>query len=109
MRNELMLAQSQTRQPRPLVVRAGLFRTFGSLAGFLALVLLTIGIYLIEDTFTNPLTAQPAALVAGGFILGLDGVLLYFLIKPRRTRRAVRARHRQRRSSLFEDQIRTGD
>ena len=103
MRDELMIADSQTHQARPLVVRAGLFRTFGSLAGFLALVLLTLGVYLIEDTFSNPLTAQPAALIAGGFILGLDGVLFYFLIKPRRTARPVRVRYRRRRSNSFAD------
>jgi len=97
MREQLMLAEPDSHHVRPLVVRAGLFRTFGSLAGFLALVLLSIGIYLIEDTFTNPLTAQPAALVAGGFILGLDGVLFYFLIKPRKNTRPVRVRYRRRR------------
>jgi len=97
MREQLMLAEPDSHHVRPLVVRAGLFRTFGSLAGFLALVLLSIGIYLIEDTFNNPLTAQPAALVAGGFILGLDGVLFYFLIKPRKNTRPVRVRYRRRR------------
>jgi len=97
MREQLMVAEPDSHHVRPLVVRAGLFRTFGSLAGFLALVLLSIGIYLIEDTFTNPLTAQPAALVAGGFILGLDGVLFYFLIKPRKNTRPVRVRYRRRR------------
>lgn len=109
MSDELTVMDSRTRQARTLVVRAGLFRTFGSLAGFLALVLLTIGVYLIEDTFTNPLTAQPAALVAGGFILGLDGVLLYFLIKPRGAPRPVRIRYRRRRSSSLEGQVRTRD
>ena len=103
MREQLMVAEPDSRQVRPLVVRAGLFRTFGSLAGFLALVLLSIGIYLIEDTFTNPLTAQPAALVAGGFILGLDGVLFYFLIKPRKNASPVRIRYRRRRSGTIED------
>jgi len=97
MREQLMVAEPDSHHVRPLVVRAGLFRTFGSLAGFLALVLLSIGIYLIEDTFNNPLTAQPAALVAGGFILGLDGVLFYFLIKPRKNTRPVRVRYRRRR------------
>jgi uncharacterized membrane protein len=103
MREELLVAQADSQPVKPLVVRAGLFRTFGSLAGFLALVLLTLGIYLIEDTFTSPLTAQPAALLAGGFVLGLDGVLFYFLIKPRRTTRPVRVRYRRRRSRSFKD------
>jgi uncharacterized membrane protein len=98
MREELMVAEQESRHARALVVRAGLFRTFGSLAGFLALMLLTVGVYLIEDTFANPLTAQPAALVAGGFVLGLDGVLCYFLIKPRKKTRPVRIRDRRRRT-----------
>lgn len=95
---ELLAANHESHSVRPLVVRGGLFRTFGSLAGFLALVLLTLGIYLIEDTFSNPLTAQPAALLAGGFLLGLDAVLFYFLIKPRTKSHRIKVHHRRRRS-----------
>ena len=93
---ELLAASRESHSVRPLVVRGGLFRTFGSLAAFLALVLLSLGIYLIEDTFSNPLTAQPAALLAGGFVLGLDAVLFYFLIKPRKKIRTVGGRYRRR-------------
>ena len=39
--------------PMPLIVRAGLNRTFGSLAGFAALGLLSLGIYLLADAFAH--------------------------------------------------------
>ena len=60
---------------KPLVVRGGLVRTFGSLAGFLAVIFLCGGLYILEDAFANP----PAA-----FIITLAAMLLFYLVKPRK-------------------------
>ncbi len=95
MQEEFLVEEPETRPAKALVARAGLFRTFGSLAGFLALLLLTVGIYLLEDTFSNPLTAQAPALLAAGFVLGLDAVLFYFLMKPRKKMRLAHLHHRR--------------
>lgn len=99
MHPESLPVDGEVRPAKPLVVRGGLFRTFGSLLGFLALLLLILGIYILEDTFANPLTAQPAALLAAGFLLGLDAVLIFFMMKPRKKLRSFTA-HRHRRSRL---------
>jgi hypothetical protein len=45
----------------PLVVRGGLNRTFGSLAGFAALGLLSLGVYLLADASRIRLTLEPQA------------------------------------------------
>ena len=98
MPEELLTPSVESHPARPLVLRGGLFSTFGSLAGFLALILLSLGIYLLDDTFSDPLTAQPTSLIGAGFVLGLDAVLFYFLVKPRSNMR-VTGLHRRRRSS----------
>ena len=96
MQPEILPVDPELRPAKSLVSRGGLFRTFGSLVGFLALLLLILGIYILQDTFANPLTAQPAALLGAGFILGLDSVLIYFMMKPRKALRLADARHRRR-------------
>ena len=73
------------RPPKPLVVRAGLSRTFGSLAGFAALALLALGIYLLADAFAHPVDAQAAGLMVAAFAIALAMLLVFFLFKPRRT------------------------
>lgn len=72
------------RPPKPLVVRAGLGRTFGSHAGFAALALLSLGIYLLADAFAHPVDAQAAALIVAAFAIALAILLFFFLFKPRR-------------------------
>jgi hypothetical protein len=99
MRTESSNEEPESRPAKALVLRGGLSRTFGSLAAFLAFLLLILGIYLLEDIFANPLTAQPSALLAAGFLLGLDAVLFYFLIKPDKRIRHGRV-HNHRRSWL---------
>jgi hypothetical protein len=108
MQTEFSREKTGVRPSKALVARGGLFRTFGSLAGFFSLLLLIVGLYLLEDTFANPLTAQPAALLAAGFMLGLDAVLFYYMMKPhqkmrtahihgpRRARRSARSAHPDR-------------
>jgi hypothetical protein len=67
---------------KPLVVRGGLVRTFGGLAGFLVLTFLGSGIYILEDAFANPLGVGDTAVIGGAFIITLAAVLLFFLIRP---------------------------
>ena len=70
---------------RPLVVRAGLSRTFGSLIGFAAFVFLFFGIYLLADVFSHPVDAQAAGLIVAALSIALAGLLLFYLFKPQRT------------------------
>jgi hypothetical protein len=68
MRGGVLHHASGVHPHKPLVVRGGLVRTFGSLAGFLAVTFLCGGLYILEDAFANPLAAM----------------LLFYLIKPRK-------------------------
>jgi hypothetical protein len=68
---------------KPLVVLGGLARTFGTMASFLAALLLIPGLYLIEDALAHPLEAQGAGLIAGAFIIALASLMLFFVFKPR--------------------------
>lgn len=92
MRRAIAHPSPKARPPKPLVVRAGLSRTFGSLAGFAALALLSLGIYLLADAFAHPLGAEAAALLVAAFAIALAILLFFFLFKPRRIPR------------VFEDQ-----
>lgn len=71
------------RAPMPLIVRAGLNRTFGSLAGFAALAFLSLGIYLLTDAFTHPVDAEAAGIIVAALAIALAILLLFFLFKPR--------------------------
>ena len=75
---------AKERPPKPLVVRAGLSRTFGSLAGFLALLFLSTGVYLLADAFAHPVDAQAAALIVAAFAIALASLLFFYLLNPRR-------------------------
>jgi uncharacterized BrkB/YihY/UPF0761 family membrane protein len=83
-----------THHPKPLVIRGGLARTFGSLATFLAALFLLFGSYLLADALEHPIDAQAAAVLAAAFSITLAVILLYFLLKPRHGKRtrAVRLR-----------------
>jgi len=74
-----------------LVVLAGLGRTFGSLAGFLALLFLSVGIYLLVDAFAHPVDAQAAALIVAAFSIALASLLFFYLFKPQRSWKSPRA------------------
>lgn len=80
------------RPPKPLVVRAGLTRTFGSIAGFVALGLLSVGIYLLADAFAHPVDAEAAGVIVAAFAIALAIRLLAFLLKPRSNREILRHR-----------------
>ncbi|HYL85036.1 MAG TPA: hypothetical protein VE263_12435 [Candidatus Angelobacter sp.] len=75
---------SRVRLPKPLVVRGGLGRTFGSLVSFLALTLLACGGYLLEDLLAHPVDAYPAPLITAAFAIALSLLLFFYLFKPRR-------------------------
>ena len=72
------------RAPKPLVVRGGLSRTFGSLAGFTALGLLSLGIYLLADAFAHPVDAEAAGVIVAAFAIALAILLFVFLLRPQR-------------------------
>jgi riboflavin transporter FmnP len=86
---------SHARVVKPLVIRGGLARTFGSLASFLAVLFLVGGLYLLGDAFEHPLDAQAAAVLAAAFSITLASILLYFLLKPRHGQRPRSTRFRR--------------
>jgi hypothetical protein len=87
------------RQPKALVVRGGLAKTFGSLASFLAFSFLGMGIYILADAFENPVAAQAVALIGAAFVIALASIILYYLLKPRKNPNALRRRHKTRERS----------
>lgn len=76
--------------PKPLVVRAGLSRTFGSIAGFAALGLLSLGVYLLADAFAHPVDAEAAAVIVAAFVIAMAMLLFAFIFKPWRIREMLR-------------------
>ncbi|HKN76476.1 MAG TPA: hypothetical protein VJW94_14950 [Candidatus Acidoferrum sp.] len=72
---------------KPLVIRGGLARTFGSLVSFLAMLFLFFGLYLLGDVFEHPLDAAAIAVLVAAFSITLAAIMLYFLIKARHGRR----------------------
>ncbi len=72
---------------KPLVIRGGLARTFGSLASFLAALFLIFGFYILGDAFEHPLDAQAVGVLAAALSIALAAILLFFLCKPRRGQR----------------------
>ena len=72
-----------THHAKPLVIRGGLARTFGGLVGFLALLFLLLGLYLLRDVFVHPLDAQAVAILAAALSITLSAILFYFLLKPK--------------------------
>jgi hypothetical protein len=69
------------RTQKPLAIPGWAMRTFGSLAAFVTLALLCLGIFLIQDLFANLLASQSVALFAAAFILAIALLLLYELLQ----------------------------
>lgn len=84
MRRRVIHRASSARPSKSLVVRAGLVRTFGGIAGFVAVTFLCGGLYILDDALANPLNAGGAAVISAAFIIALAAMLLFFLIKPNR-------------------------
>jgi len=74
----------------PLVVRAGLPRTFWTLGIFVEAGLLFGGLYLLAEVTLQPLEADQISILSAGFILALAAILLVYLVRP--WRRAALAR-----------------
>lgn len=82
MRRRVIHLASGVRASKSLVIRAGLARTFGSLAGFIVVTFLCWGFYILADAFAHPIQAAAAAVISAAFIIALAAILLFFLIKP---------------------------
>jgi hypothetical protein len=52
------------------------------LGSFLAVIFLGGGVYLLQESFTDPLRAQAVGLIAGAFIIALATILIYFIFTP---------------------------
>jgi hypothetical protein len=76
-----------------LPVRAGVARTFGGLGSFLVVIFLGSGIYLLQESFTDPRRAQAVGLIAGAFIIALATMLIYFIFTPRKRFETEKNRH----------------
>lgn len=76
-------ARASAHHAKPLVIRGGLARTFGSLVSFLAAVFLFGGLYLLADAFLHPLDAYGGEIVAAAFSIALAAILFYYLLRPR--------------------------
>jgi hypothetical protein len=69
---------------RPLIVQAGIARTFGSLGSLLAVLFLGAGVYLLQQVLSDPLGDRPAGLISGAFVIALAVTLGYFIFMLRR-------------------------
>jgi hypothetical protein len=87
---------SSKRSGKPLVIRGGLARTFGSLASFLAIIFLCFGVYLLADAFAHPVAAETHAIMAAAFVIALATILLFYVLKPGATLRVARVKYRVR-------------
>jgi uncharacterized BrkB/YihY/UPF0761 family membrane protein len=74
------------------VAPSGIARTFGGLGSFLAIIFLGSGVYLLQESFTDPLQAQAVGLIAGAFIIALATILIYFIFTPGKRFQTDRAR-----------------
>lgn len=94
------------RHTKPLVIRAGLAHTFGSLVSFVAALFLTCGLYLLVDDFEHPLDAEAVSLLAAALSITLAVILFYYLLKPRHLQREavkrIKGAHEQRNTFLRE-------
>lgn len=111
MRGGFSFYASHFQVPKPLVVRGGLGRTFGSLAIFLSLTLLALGGYILADAFAHPVDAQAAGLITAAFVIALGLLLLFYLLKPRGSSGDIRRRRQgylsKRTSRTSSDDLRT--
>lgn len=66
-----------------LAIRGRAMRTFGSLVLFVAVLLLVVGAYILQEEFANPIAAQPFGLLGAAFVMGIAAILLYYRAKTR--------------------------
>lgn len=77
------LVREATHHAKPLVIRGGLARTFGSLVSFLAVIFLLLGLYLLGDAFAHPLAAQAVGVLTAALSITLATILFFFLLRPK--------------------------
>jgi len=94
MRGRRLRRRLRSHGSKPLVVRGGLARTFGGLATFLAVLFLTVGVYILNDALSNPVEAQAAAMITGAISVALSIILFFYLLKPGSRPRSVTTHHR---------------
>lgn len=92
MRATVIPHASGGRGQKSLIARAGLVRTFGGLAAFVAVTFLCTGIYVLDDALANPMNTGSTAIIGAAFLLTLASVLLFFLINPRKKLSTARSR-----------------
>lgn len=78
----------------PLIFRAGITSVFSGLVGFLAVLFLGVGMYLLEEAVVDPLSTQSVTLIAGAFALALATMLIYFIFSSAAKSRGGKSRHR---------------
>jgi hypothetical protein len=86
MRRTNLNALAVRRPKRSLSARGAAKQTFGSIAFTFAVTLLCFGGYMIEDEFTDPITAQPTALFTAAVTLATGAIVLGYLVRPRKNR-----------------------
>jgi uncharacterized BrkB/YihY/UPF0761 family membrane protein len=95
MRAETLIRVAAHHVVKPLVIRGGLARTFGSLVSFLAVLFLFGGLYLLGDAFEHPLDAQATGVLFAAFSITLASILFFYVFKPRRGQRPRTSRFRR--------------
>src|SRR5258708_4953331 len=81
-RGGLVLLAASVQASRSLVVAVGLVHLFGSLAGFIVVTFLCVGLCVPEEVFADPLDAGAATVITPAFVLTLVGMVLVFLLEP---------------------------
>jgi hypothetical protein len=76
------IAFASQAEKTPLIVRAGLPRTFWTLGIFVEASLLFGGLYLLAEVTLRPLEADQISILSAGFILALAAILLVYLVRP---------------------------
>jgi hypothetical protein len=64
--------------------RGQLLKTFGAFGAFVALSLLAVGLYLIEEQFANPMQSSDGELIAGAVLLTTSLATFSAVLRPAR-------------------------
>jgi hypothetical protein len=80
----MRLAEANTHQSTPLVVRASLPRTFLGLGIFAEAGLVFTGVYILMEEMKRPLEADPSSVIGAGVLLALATILLFYLVGVKR-------------------------
>jgi hypothetical protein len=86
MRGSSFATLAATHPGRTLATRGRAMHTFGSQALFVALLLLSLGAYMIQEEFANPIATQSIGLFAAALVLATAAMLLYYRVATRASR-----------------------